>query len=193
MPMEAQSPGAPPPADEKKVQAPLRFASDVRGRRCPFGAHIRRANPRDSLDDSPEVSLRLVANHRIIRRGRMYGPAAPAFWYPAGVEVPRLDSGDKPASDERGIVFVALCSDLTRQFEFIQQTWMNNPKFLDLNDESDPIAAGTNIVSNDGHFTVPGDPVRRRIPGLPLFTTIRAGGYFLMPGREALDLIFRPN
>src|SRR5262249_31486954 len=44
---------------------------DARGVRCPIGAHIRRANPRDSLDPSPgsDRSLAINRRHRILRRG----------------------------------------------------------------------------------------------------------------------------
>jgi Dyp-type peroxidase family len=193
MPMEATSPGPQPLADENKVAAPISFAADLKGRRCPFGAHVRRANPRDGLAESPSDSLETVANHRIIRRGRRYGSAAPKAWYPSGIATPELDLGTDDESAGRGLFFIALCSDVSRQFEFIQQTWINNPKFMDVNDESDAIAAGGQIVSNEGRFTVPGEPVRRRINGLAHWTTIRAGGYFLMPGRGALSSLLQSS
>ena len=51
------------------------FADDPRGFKCPVGAHARRANPRDALDQDGSVDVRL---HRMIRRGTSYGPALPA-------------------------------------------------------------------------------------------------------------------
>ena len=52
---------------------------DIAGERCPIGAHIRRANPRDALDPSAgaEASLAIVKRHRILRRGRLYGDVVP--------------------------------------------------------------------------------------------------------------------
>ena len=51
--------------------------NDRYGARCPFGAHIRRANPRDwQLGAAPDESLELSNLHRILRRGRPYGPPA---------------------------------------------------------------------------------------------------------------------
>ncbi|MGA9520971.1 MAG: hypothetical protein WBV82_05875 [Myxococcaceae bacterium] len=79
-----------------------------------------------------------------------------------------------------------------RQFEFIQQTWMNNPKFNDLYDSKDPIV-GDNYdrqLPDDApqNYTavVPGLPVRRRIIGLPRFVRMRGGDYFFLPGIRAL-------
>ena len=48
---------------------------DPRGARCPVGAHIRRSNPRDSLDPRPgsSDSWKINRRHRILRRGREYG------------------------------------------------------------------------------------------------------------------------
>src|SRR5439155_10221901 len=42
------------------------YRDDPRGFKCPAGSHIRRANPRASLDDDRSVDVRL---HRMIRRG----------------------------------------------------------------------------------------------------------------------------
>ena len=50
-------------------------SSTARGARCPVGSHIRRSNPRDSLDPRPGSSDSWTINrrHRILRRGREYG------------------------------------------------------------------------------------------------------------------------
>ena len=61
------------------------FGDDPRGFKCPVGAHARRANPRDALDDEGSVDVRL---HRMIRRGTSYGPMLPD-----GVTE---DDGDRP-------------------------------------------------------------------------------------------------
>ena len=61
------------------------FADDPRGFKCPVGAHARRANPRDALDEEGSVDVRL---HRMIRRGTSYGPMLPD-----GVTE---DDGDRP-------------------------------------------------------------------------------------------------
>src|SRR3954452_23431340 len=50
------------------------YGDDLRGFKCPAGAHARRANPRDALDGDGNVNVRL---HRMIRRGTSYGPMLP--------------------------------------------------------------------------------------------------------------------
>lgn len=51
------------------------YIQDSKGESCPFGSHIRRNNPRSwELGNTPEESLRLSNLHRILRRGRTYGP-----------------------------------------------------------------------------------------------------------------------
>jgi Dyp-type peroxidase family len=187
MPVRAGAPGQQPPANEKEIMLPMSFTADPVGTGCPYGAHIRRANPRDTLETDPQVSLSVVAQHRIIRRGRMYGAQAPATAYPDGFAVPELGAGDADAPEERGLLFMCLCSDLTRQFEFIQQTWLNNPQFADRHDESDPVSAGVRLVEDSRRYSIPGNPVRLRVHDLPQWSTVRAGGYFLMPGRSALQ------
>ncbi len=44
--------------------------NDRDGMRCPIGSHIRRTNPRDSLEGGPHESYKVIDRHSIIRRGR---------------------------------------------------------------------------------------------------------------------------
>lgn len=147
---------------------------DPDGARCPFGAHIRRANPRDMLPPDAGASLKAVERHRLLRRGRSYGPRAPES----------LRERTKPDGVERGLLFLAINASIRRQFEFIQQTWVNNPKFGGLYDERDPLVGNFEGPSQD--YTVPCHPVRRRIQDLEQFVTTRGGGYFFVPGIHAL-------
>jgi Dyp-type peroxidase family len=151
---------------------------DPEGHRCPLGAHIRRANPRDMLGPSPEASRKAVARHRILRRGRVYGPPTP------GTVAERA----RPSPGERGLIFIAMNASVRRQFEFIQQTWLNNPKFAGLYDERDPLAATS---AGGRHLTIQGEPARTRVRDLPSFVTVRGGGYFFLPSRPALGWLAR--
>ena len=83
---------------------------------------------------------------------------------------------------ESGAAFV-ICASLVRQFEFAQNVWINDPNFHELGNERDPI-----IGNQDGTFdvTIPRRPVRRKITGLPAFTTVKGGAYFFLPGLTAL-------
>jgi deferrochelatase/peroxidase EfeB len=123
------------------------------------------------LAPSPDESLTETGRHRLFRRGRPYGPERenPPWEY------------DDDGGVERGLVFIALCASLRRQFEFIQQTWVNNSKFAELYDERDPMVADA-----AGRFTLQGDPVRRCLT-LPRFVEMKGGAYFFLPGLRALD------
>jgi Dyp-type peroxidase family len=142
---------------------------DKSGFGCPFGAHIRRTNPRDSLFDDPAVSLLTLKRHRIIRRGRSYGD--------------RTEDVYQNDGKERGLHFICINSNIERQFEFIQQTWVNNLNFATLDHETDPLIGHRNDTNM---FTMPGYPARTRIHNLPDFVTMKGGAYFFMPGMEAL-------
>jgi len=146
-------------------------AADADGQRCPLGAHIRRTNPRDSLDPQPGTthSIEVANHHRLLRRGRSYGPRLPIDTALAG------EGDDTP----RGLYFICLNTNLSRQFEFVQQTWVRSPKFAGLYDEPDPILAG-------GSFSIPTETVRRRLASVPRFVTVRGGAYCFLPGIRAV-------
>jgi len=153
---------------------------DLDGRRCPIGAHIRRSNPRDSLqNDSPSESYLTTSRHRLVRRGIIYGePLFPLTMTNHQAPIDLKDDG-KP----RGLHFIALNASTQRQFEFVQQTWCNDSEFHGLIDTSDPIVGG-----NDGKgiMTIEATPFRKRIHDMPRFVTVRAGVYFFMPGMAAM-------
>jgi Dyp-type peroxidase family len=148
------------------------FREDPQGLKCPVGAHIRRANPRDSLEPGPDASLGVVNRHRILRRGRSYGPRLPPF-------------ERETVGVERGLFFICVNTNIRRQFEFIQQTWLNNPKFNGLYVDKDPLV-GDHDPTDGGTFTVPKAPERRQLTGLPRFVTTRGGQYFFLPSIRAM-------
>jgi len=146
------------------------FDADPHGFKCPIGSHIRRSNPRDSLAPNAEASLASVNRHRLIRRGRSYGHRA---------QDPRVDDGQR-----RGLHFICLNADIERQFEFVQQTWINSPVFSGLCGEVDPLVG--HLSKGDEVMTIQGDPVRTRVHNLRRFITVKGGAYFFMPGMKAL-------
>lgn len=144
---------------------------DRSGLKCPIGAHIRRANPRDSLGPDPEIALHLSKMHRIIRRGRPYGER----WQPNGAN----GHGDRA---ERGMLFIALNADIAGQFEMIQHSWINNRHFNGLYTGTDPISHFP-----DGEaITIQNRPANFRVNRPKPFVTVRGGAYFFLPGLRAL-------
>jgi deferrochelatase/peroxidase EfeB len=118
-------------------------------------------NPRDTAAN--------MNRRRMIRRGATYGAYLP--------------EGTPDDLKERGIAAFVICGSLIRQFEFAQNVWVNDRNFHELGNERDPI-----IGTQDGalEFKIPKRPVRRKITGLPAFTTVRGGAYFFLPGLKAL-------
>lgn len=163
------------------------------GLRCPIGAHIRRANPRDGLLSNPKESLQAVNRHRILRRGRAFGPPAPREAYPEGV---RVEADDETTSDAgtRGLFFICLNASLSRQFEFCQQTWLNNPKFQNLSADTDPIGSSVQWAGpgQTPGRTEPDNPLRRRFRENEKYVHTMGGEYFLLPSRTALERLGRP-
>ena len=179
------------------------YDADPHGYRCPVGAHVRRANPRtgdlpvdpDGRDDLVARLLRMLGwrarhpgddlvaatrFHRLLRRGRAYGPPLS----PEAAVKP-----DAPAA-ERGLQFIVLVANISRQFEFVQNAWSMSSRFAGLRGEQDPLLGVRQPLENgaptDG-FNQP-DPAGPgcRIDGLPQFVTVRGGGYFFMPGLRTL-------
>lgn len=180
------------------------FDSDPNGAACPFGAHIRRGNPRTA--DIPGNPKGLIAHllailgfgqknlradltasvrfHRLLRRGREYGPGLP----------PDQRLTDAPPGDpERGLQFLALNANIERQFEFVQSAWMMQTKFDGMTEESDPLLGNRQPVQGcpfTGSFSIPQqNQVRRRLMAMPQFITVRGGAYFFLPGMRALKYL----
>lgn len=134
---------------------------DPDGLRCPLGAHIRRANPRDSFEPGSALQLAISNRHRILRVGRSYAP----------------EDGNKP-----GLLFMCINADIERQFEFLQQTWILGSNFHGLDDEIDPIVG---YRGEGDTMTVPTARGPVRLQGIAKFVTVLGGGYFFIPGRSA--------
>jgi deferrochelatase/peroxidase EfeB len=144
------------------------FDRDAQGVGCPPGAHVRRAFPRDALAPTAAMKLTLLQaanNHRILRRGRKFGPK---------LEDPRQDDGV-----DRGLLFLCLNTDIERQFEFVQQTWLLNPSFATLFEEVDP------LIGPAGRMTIR-DGALRRIASVDTFVRLVGGDYFFLPSLPAL-------
>jgi Dyp-type peroxidase family len=151
---------------------------DPYGFRCPIGSHIRRTNPRDSLNEDPEQAQALANRHRMIRRSRAYGQ-------PLVEDMdPRKLMGATDNGAERGLHFISLNAAISRQFEFVQNLWVNSPKFGNLYDDPDPLIGV--VDGQHGNFTVQAEPVRRCHAAMPRFVQVRGGAYFFLPGIQAV-------
>ncbi len=157
------------PAKELKAENEFLFRDqDPQGYKCPFGSHIRRANPRDGLNPESTDSMAVTQRHRIIRRGRTY---------------------KEEESGKMGTFFMCLNADIDRQFELLQQTWLMSTKFHGLRNEFDPVAGQGMAIQQDEkpYFTIQHPKGDIRIPCMSNFVTVKAGGYFFLPGKAALE------
>jgi Dyp-type peroxidase family len=150
------------------------YTGDSEGGKCPVGAHIRRANPRDALDplfgtSTTTPGSALTNRRRILRRGMPYGTTA---------------ADDE---SEHGVIFMALCGSLFRQFEFIQQQWIQYGSSFGLGNDTDPLV-GRQAAS--AKFVIPADLSKPGVPhfcaNLPQFVETRGGEYFFLPSLTAL-------
>ena len=172
------------------------YRDDPDGLACPLGAHIRRSNPRDDIKPYPAAeSLSMSEAHRLLRRASVFGPTLfdPKDLTDATSDACRTALLALTEDDRaRGIHFFCVNASIRSQFEFVQQTWCNNPRFGGLNDNKDPIS-GDNDRKDEpsSHMTIPAQPLRLRTSALPRFVTVKAGAYFFMPSLRALQFLAR--
>ena len=166
------------------------FADDQAQRRCPFGAHIRKTNPRR---DIPRAALDV---RRIIRAGIAYGP-----------EVDAAEEASGTSANDRGLMFVCYQTSIVNQFEFVQQSWANNPGFVSAAipalvkhrpGDGTPVSVGFDpIIGQQADHTqprttdepVPNYPtgnVRSTLDEPEDFVRPTGGAYFFVPSLSAL-------
>jgi Dyp-type peroxidase family len=195
--------GSPLVSPDDPTRNNFTFTADSNGERCPFGAHIRRANPRTA--DVPDGTRGLVSHllrtlgfcresirtdavasarfHRLLRRGRKFGR-------PLSAEQ-ALQSQQRDG-EERGLYFICLNANISRQFEFVQNAWIMGTKFNGLTNENDPLIGNRTTLAGaaaDTFSRPQHDEVPRRITGIPQFVRVRGGAYFFLPSIRAMQYL----
>ncbi len=166
------------------------FSSDPNGRRCPFQAHIRKANPRGEAVGEGDDTVEEERSHRIVRRGIPYGGEL-------------MTSATPDAQPEGGVGLLFFCfqGDIWEQFEFIQRRWCNNPYFLQPQKDKDNgyDKTGLDPVIGQAHPTAKGaarapenwpqgwdqEPTTVKAE-LAKFVTMKGGEYFFSPSMSFL-------
>ncbi len=112
---------------------------------------------------------------RILRRGLPYG---------------EHDPGNPSDDGEHGIIFMAICANLFRQFEFVQQQWIQYGLDFNVGNDTCPIIGHHEEGSK---FVIASDPETGKPPficaDLKPFVTTRGGEYFFLPSLTALRMI----
>lgn len=160
----------------------FKYADDPHGLKCPITAHIRRVNTRDMLDPalvsgapSKRSGSALNKRRHILRRGQSYG---------------RFDPKVNADDGEHGIIFMAVCASIFRQFEFVQQQWVQYGLDFNAGNDTDPLVGNHDA---EAKFVIASDPASGKPPficdQLPQFVTTRGGDYFFIPSMTALRTI----
>jgi Dyp-type peroxidase family len=163
------------------------FSDDQAQRRCPFGAHIRKTNPREDLTPQEKG----VDPHRIMRAGIPFGP-----------EVSDGESQSGTTSTDRGLMFVCYQTSIPQQFEFVQIKWANNPGFIfgkthpdgsSVTVGFDPLIGQNNGANGRARFMdepVPNYPTgntRSTLNEPNDFIIPTAAAYFFVPSIDAIE------
>ena len=163
------------------------FANDQGERSCPFGAHIRKTNPRADLN--PQETA--VDPRRIIRAGIPFGP-----------EVSADEQASGTTQQQRGLMFVCYQTSIASQFEFLQISWANNPGFVFGKTHPDgsavavgwdPIIGQNNALDQNRARTMdepvpnyPAGNVRSTLQEPQDFVVATGGAYFFVPSISAM-------
>jgi len=160
------------------------YNDDKDGAKCPFSAHTRRTNPRSALqfgENKPFDTPGALSNRRrILRRGLPYG-----------------DSPENTTdNDEHGVIMMIVNADLSRQFEFVQEQWINYGNDFRLSNDQDPLLGNNGFNQNGrgkGRMMIEGDAITRKPPyfcsGIPTMVETRGGDYFFVPSMTCLRMI----
>jgi Dyp-type peroxidase family len=90
--------------------------ADPAGITCPWAAHIRKVNTRDSGSDTGGRDS--TYSRRLLRIGVPFGKPLKNRY---------AESKDDPEKGERGLLFLSIQSSIDDQFEFLMTRWMGDP------------------------------------------------------------------
>jgi hypothetical protein len=149
------------------------FADDKAGWGCPFGAHIRRMNPRDD-------TVVPIRRRPILRRGMPYGPL--------------YDPKDGANNGEpRGLLGLFFCASLEHQFEHLVGQWANDTPMGPNNrgNARDPLI-GLNDPARHVYDIPLSDTAALALRGLTPFVTTKGTLYAFFPSLSAVKQLAEP-
>lgn len=153
------------------------YRDDLDGNKCPFHAHIRKSNPRGTGPGG----LADENSRRMARRGITYGKRKDD-----GSDIENMPDGGV------GLLFMAYQTDIAKQFEFIQQRWVNDPDFPQNRGGTgiDPVIGQASGSAPAMWPKVWNGPSADKIPfDFSGFVTMKGGEYFFAPSLSALGML----
>lgn len=143
------------------------YAGDPTGEECPFAAHIRRANPRESFQGR--------SSPRMLRRGMTYGHRYPG----------------KDPKEPRGSLFMAYVANIAEQYEVVQR-WINGGNATHVGSAQNDPLVGIAPDSQPRTFRfIAKDKIRRLTIKTP-FVGLEYMLYLFVPSKAALRLMIDP-
>jgi deferrochelatase/peroxidase EfeB len=149
------------------------YRADRQGLRCPFHAHVRKANPRDRelirkkgekyLLNEKEVAFDI----RIARRGIPYRET------------------DRAGHEKTGLLFMCYQASIDTQYMIIQREWCNGIRFPAPTAGTDPLIGRKKGFSPDSEYRwiqTPGHTVTEPLSmNFQDLITLRGGDFFYVP------------
>jgi len=176
-------------ADPPKAENPLNnfsFNDDVS--RCPFHAHIRKANPRIDGHSTSVAGEPTVRAALLVRRSAVYGyerlPERGTL-DPAEAATYQSTDGD-PLDHDVGLLFMCYVSSITDQFIVTQENWFGGPRFPSATFPDKFAPLGDPITRPHAMLQGETEPSPWQWNGQGPFTlnsvvTVKGGAYFYMP------------
>jgi len=153
-----------------------RAKADPVGVACPWAAHIRKVNLRDSGSD---IGGRIATySRRLLRVGVAFGKSLED----------RYGDQPDPQNGDRGLLFLSIQASIENQFEFLQARWMNDPTRPKTPGGHDMIV-GQNAAAGGGvrRCTIFGSGLQQEeVSAAGQFVIPTGGGYFFVPSLSAL-------
>ena len=151
--------------------------ADPAGITCPWAAHIRKVNTRDSASDMGGRNA--TYQRRVLRVGVPFG---------ASLKDRYAETTDDPLAGNRGLLFLSVQASIEDQFEFLQSRWMNDatrPK----NPAGNDMIVGQNAPTEDGIRRCGlfgGGLAQAQVAASAQWVIPTGGGYFFIPSISAL-------
>jgi Dyp-type peroxidase family len=152
--------------------------ADPAGTTCPWAAHIRKVNTRDSGSDMGTQDS--TYKRRLLRVGVPFGkPLADPYGNPE----------DDPEKGNRGLLFLSIQSSIEDQFEFLCSRWANDPTrpktpgghdfIIGQNGAPDEFRQRSCTIFGDGYK-------QEQLNTVDEWVIPTGGGYFILPSLTAL-------
>jgi Dyp-type peroxidase family len=155
--------------------------ADPAGITCPWAAHIRKVNTRDSSSDMGARDS--TYTRRILRR-------AIAFGKPVADENRYADENADPENGQRGLLFMCVQASIEAQFEFLVSRWMGGDPARPKMPGGHDMIVGQNGQVGEGRVrrcTLLGDELQQaELVTDKEWVIPTGGGYFFVPSISAL-------